>query len=184
MTIECFHSLGQLLWKFIGTKERVCIRKKFNSHRIGLGHQHGRHCFGTPIWPPWHHVKTLYYIREIFLSVRVFLLSRMSPNIHYFCSWESLTVRTSVLFVSAPCLILRFHPHPRSFFYLMTALRFNVILRCKFFFFLTPLLYITMLIDKENIMFTKDNIMLANIDFIFSTFFIFKHLLTFFVFQA
>ena len=25
-----------------GTKESVCIRKEFNSQRIGLGHQHGR----------------------------------------------------------------------------------------------------------------------------------------------
>ena len=41
--IECFHSRGQQLCRFIGTKERVCIRKEFNSHRIGLGHQHGRH---------------------------------------------------------------------------------------------------------------------------------------------
>ena len=40
--IECFHSHGQHLFKFIGTKESVCIRKEFNSHRIGLGHQHGR----------------------------------------------------------------------------------------------------------------------------------------------
>ena len=40
--IECFHSRGQHLWKFIGTKENVCIRKEFNSQRIGLGHQHGR----------------------------------------------------------------------------------------------------------------------------------------------
>ena len=41
-TIECFHSRGQHLCKFIGTKENVCIRKEFNSQRIGLGHQHGR----------------------------------------------------------------------------------------------------------------------------------------------
>ena len=40
--IECFHSRGQHLCKFIGTKESVCTRKEFNSHRIGLGHQHGR----------------------------------------------------------------------------------------------------------------------------------------------
>ena len=26
----------------MGTKESVCIRKEFNSQRIGLGHQHGR----------------------------------------------------------------------------------------------------------------------------------------------
>ena len=42
--IEYFHSRGQHLCKFIGTKESVCIRKEFNSQRIGLGHQHG-HCF-------------------------------------------------------------------------------------------------------------------------------------------
>ena len=39
--IQCFHSRGQHLCKLIGTKESVCIRKEFNSHRIGLGHQHG-----------------------------------------------------------------------------------------------------------------------------------------------
>ena len=40
--IERFNSRGQHLCKFIGTKESVCIRKEFNSHRTGLGHQHGR----------------------------------------------------------------------------------------------------------------------------------------------
>ena len=25
------------------TKENICIRKRFNSHRIGLEHQHGLH---------------------------------------------------------------------------------------------------------------------------------------------
>ena len=40
--IECFHSRGQHLCKFIGTKGSVCIRKEFNSQRIVLGHQHGR----------------------------------------------------------------------------------------------------------------------------------------------
>ena len=39
--IECFHSRGQHLCRFIGTKESVCIRKEFNSQRIDLGHQHG-----------------------------------------------------------------------------------------------------------------------------------------------
>jgi len=39
--IECFHSRGQHLCKFTGTKESVCIRKEFNSQRTGLGHQHG-----------------------------------------------------------------------------------------------------------------------------------------------
>ena len=41
IVIECFHSRGQHLCKFIGTEESVSIRKEFNSHRIGLGHQHG-----------------------------------------------------------------------------------------------------------------------------------------------
>ena len=40
--IECFHSRGQHICKFIGTIKIVCIRKEFNSHRTGLGHQHGR----------------------------------------------------------------------------------------------------------------------------------------------
>ena len=40
--IECFHLRGQHQCKFLGTKESVCIRKEFNSQRIGLGRQHGR----------------------------------------------------------------------------------------------------------------------------------------------
>ena len=42
--IERFHSRGQHLCKFIGTKESVCIWKEFNSQRTSLEHQHGR-CF-------------------------------------------------------------------------------------------------------------------------------------------
>ena len=41
-TIERFHSRGQQLCKFNGTKESVCIRKEFNSHRTSLEHQDGR----------------------------------------------------------------------------------------------------------------------------------------------
>jgi len=40
--IERFHSRVQHLYKFIGTKESVCIRKEFISHTIVLVHQHGR----------------------------------------------------------------------------------------------------------------------------------------------
>ena len=43
--VECFHSRGHHLWKFIETKEGVCIRKEFNSHMSGLGHQHVRRFF-------------------------------------------------------------------------------------------------------------------------------------------
>ena len=42
LIIERFHSHGQHLCKFIGTKGSVCIRKAFNTHGTGLGHQHGR----------------------------------------------------------------------------------------------------------------------------------------------
>ena len=34
------HFLNHLC-EFIGTKERFCIGKESNSHRISLGHQHG-----------------------------------------------------------------------------------------------------------------------------------------------
>ena len=40
--IDRFHSRGQQLCKFIGTKESFYTRKEFNSHRIGLVHQNGR----------------------------------------------------------------------------------------------------------------------------------------------
>ena len=30
------------IYQIYGNKESVCIRKEFNSHRIGLGYQHGR----------------------------------------------------------------------------------------------------------------------------------------------
>ena len=41
-TYRVFSLTWPALCKFIGTKESVCIRKEFNSQRIGLGHQHGR----------------------------------------------------------------------------------------------------------------------------------------------
>ena len=41
--IECFHSRGQHICKFMVTKESVCIRKGINSQRTCLGHQHGLH---------------------------------------------------------------------------------------------------------------------------------------------
>ena len=40
--IECFHSRGQHLCKFMGIDESVCIRKESTSQKIGLGHQHDR----------------------------------------------------------------------------------------------------------------------------------------------
>ena len=38
----CFHSRGQHICQFIGTKESICIKKEFNSQMTVLGHQHGR----------------------------------------------------------------------------------------------------------------------------------------------
>ena len=57
-----FTHVASIYANLLEKKESVCVRKEFNSHRTGLGHQHGRrlNCFGTPIWPPWRHVKTLY----------------------------------------------------------------------------------------------------------------------------
>ena len=49
----------QIYWN----KRKRLHKKGFNSHMSGLGHQHGRRLIvlnGTPIWPPWRHVKTLY----------------------------------------------------------------------------------------------------------------------------
>ena len=40
--MERSHSRGHELCKFIGKKERFYAIKEFNSHRTGLGHQHGR----------------------------------------------------------------------------------------------------------------------------------------------
>ena len=39
--MERFHSRGQHLCKFIGTKESVCIKREFTSHRTVLLHQRG-----------------------------------------------------------------------------------------------------------------------------------------------
>ena len=77
--IECFHSRGQHLCKFIKTKESVCIRKEFNSHRIGLEHQHGRrfivlgHQHGRRD-VMWKHaiICVLYYPKD-FLNVFMFM---------------------------------------------------------------------------------------------------------------
>ena len=40
-----FGARSQHLGRLIGTKESVYIWKEFNSHRTGLGHQHGRRVF-------------------------------------------------------------------------------------------------------------------------------------------
>ena len=52
---ERLHSSDQHLFKFMGTKE-----KRLHKKRV----QFPQDWFGTPIWPPWRHVKTLYYMKR------------------------------------------------------------------------------------------------------------------------
>ena len=42
LAIERFQSPGQHVGKFVGTKESVHIRRRFDFYRIGLEYQHGR----------------------------------------------------------------------------------------------------------------------------------------------
>ena len=78
--IECFHSRGQHICKFIGTKESVCIRKEFNSRRDGLGHQHGRrdvmwkHSIGPLGFPS---LSTGYMYHYLWLDFKMNLLEKV-----------------------------------------------------------------------------------------------------------
>ena len=63
--VECFHSRGQHLFKFIRTKESICITEKrvqLPRDWFGTPTWPPFRCFGTPIWPPWRHVKTIEWI--------------------------------------------------------------------------------------------------------------------------
>ena len=72
--MERFHSRGHHLCKFIGTKESFCIRKESNSHRISLGHQHGRrfivlgHQYGR-CDVMWKHFITTFTIHSILIGL-------------------------------------------------------------------------------------------------------------------
>ena len=59
--IDPFRSRGQQLCRFLGTK-RLLLEKSFQSPQDFLGTLTWLlfHCFVTPIWPPWRHVKTIY----------------------------------------------------------------------------------------------------------------------------
>ena len=98
--IECFHSRGQHSCKHIGTKESVCIRKEFNSHRSGLGHQHGRrfivlgHQHGRRD-VMWKH--SILITRIGFWSLRrdinllLFIFRTNFPAAHFFGTYFSVT---------------------------------------------------------------------------------------------
>ena len=81
-SIECFHSRGQYLCKFIGTKESVCIRKEFNSHKIGLGHQYGRR---DVMWK--HSIDSKLRLAGLVRYVRRFSLKVVIALI-WECGWE------------------------------------------------------------------------------------------------
>ena len=51
--MERFHSRDQQPYLITETKEIICIKIEFNSRRINLVHQHGRHFFvlEQPTWP-------------------------------------------------------------------------------------------------------------------------------------
>ena len=60
--IERFHSRDQRPC-FVKQKKMFPKKIEFNSRRIGLVHQTPPFiCFGTTIWPPWHHMKTLCFL--------------------------------------------------------------------------------------------------------------------------
>ena len=95
-SIECFHSRGQHLCKFIRTKESVCIRKEFNSQRIGLGHQHGRrfivleHQYGRRD-VMWKHPIDLFSMYFLFSKCRSFDNTQRTLSFEfssYSCAYE------------------------------------------------------------------------------------------------
>ena len=95
-----FHSRSQHLCKFIRTKESVCIRKEFNSHRIVLGHQHGRrfivlgHQYGRRdvMWK--HSIKRMSNLKLIVFSIdfRSKWPNNHSSNVCYLWFFEMNTV--------------------------------------------------------------------------------------------
>ena len=63
LSTERSHSRGQHQGKFMGTKKKRLHKKTIKPPQDWFGTLTWLpfHCFGTSIWPPWRHVKTLYY---------------------------------------------------------------------------------------------------------------------------
>ena len=87
------------LCKFIGTKESVYIRKEFNSHRTGLGHQHGRrfivlgHQYGCRD-VMWKHAIPVYSVDTSWLKRHVMqIVSRY--NSEHDLLWRTCENRTN-----------------------------------------------------------------------------------------
>ena len=64
--MERFHSSGQHLCKVFGTEENVLYEKRIQLPQESFGTRPWPpfHCFGTPIWLPWRHVKTILFLRS------------------------------------------------------------------------------------------------------------------------
>ena len=63
------------LCKYFGTKERFYIRKK--EDWSGKPKWPPFHCFGTPIWRTWRHVKTLYWRVQVSLKQEAIKCSKL-----------------------------------------------------------------------------------------------------------
>ena len=137
--ILCFHSCGQHLCKFIGTKESVYIRKEFNSHRIDLGHKRGcrfivlGHKYGR------HDVMWKHTIMIIFSSLYDWLISLTS----------SVSLK---MFLLSECPKIT-HSHPMSLIMAgleaKTHLHYKIMIymySCKIIFAQTPYLSIHLIL--------------------------------------
>ena len=98
-SIERFYSRGQYLCKFIGTKERIYIRKGFDSQRIFQVHHHGRrfivleHQYGSRdvMWK-----RSIAFLMFIFICVASRTSSRFRV-IFLKVFWISVSVKNTLL---------------------------------------------------------------------------------------
>ena len=96
--IERFHSRDQHLWKFIKTKESFYIKRdQLPQDWFGTPTWPLFYCFGTPIWRPWRHVKTLYTLTKSNTVLSVLLSYNTGPvhaisHPHFLagCPWDFL----------------------------------------------------------------------------------------------
>ena len=80
--IELFHQVASSYAKFIGTNEWFYTGNRFNSYKIGLGHQHG--CRFTVLgqmpskWRKWRHAKKALF--TIFAETTMHLVCPLPPS--------------------------------------------------------------------------------------------------------
>ena len=117
IAVECFHSRGQHLYKFFGTKESVCIRKRVQLPQDWFGTPTWPpfHCFGTPIWPLWRLVKTLFFALGTRHSAPKWSLEMLhktqnfapvNPKCWYNVKWIKITYR--MFLASCSAILWRF----------------------------------------------------------------------------